>query len=108
MADLTVQEINIVGQVVTFAAASSAGDAFVNDGRTSLRVKNGGVAPITVTIVSQRQCDQGFSHNQAISVAAGETRETGAIDSRFSDTNGKVQVTYSGVSSVTVAAVRQQ
>lgn len=109
MADLTVQDIPAdgTGLVVTYAAAAAGGDAFVNDGRTRLRVKNAGAGSINVTINSQRACNQGFDHDEVAAVAAAEERELGPFDTgRFNDSTGKVQLTYSGVTSVTVAAVK--
>ncbi len=85
------------------AAAGAGGDTFSNDGRTYLYVVNDGLASITVTIDSPRACSYGFSHDVSFSVPASSRRQAGPFNpSRFGTV---VSVAYSGVSSVTVAAV---
>jgi hypothetical protein len=107
MAVLTVQDVVLGGTEVTFAAAAAGGDSFPNDGRTWFRVKNGGGADRTVTVNSQRACDQGFDHDQAVVVTAGEERDIGPFPTeRFNDTSARVVATYSSESGLTVAALR--
>jgi len=90
----------------TLTAAAGGGDAFVNDGRTYFHVANGGGSPINVTIDSQAPCNQGQSHDVVVAVPAGEARLIGKFNQhRYNDSTGKVQVTYSAVTSVTVGAV---
>lgn len=106
MADLTVQSATSAGLEVTFASATSGGDAFVNDGKSILRVKNGDDADMTVTIDSPTECNQGGTHDITVTVTAGEERDIGPfLRNRFNDEDGKVQVTYSAVTSVTVAVI---
>ncbi len=70
-------------------------------------VKNGSAGAITVTANSQVACNQGFDHDQTVSVPAGSELWIGTFaPDRWNDSSGKVQVTYSAVTSVTVAAVR--
>ena len=90
----------------TGAAASAGGDTFDNDGRTFLIVRNGGGSPMTVTVDSTQLCSQGFDHNEptAVSVANGAERWFGPFPpTRFGT---PAAVSYSAVTSVTVAAVR--
>ncbi len=107
---VTVQDVAAValtGLTPTLQAAAAGGDAFLNDGKTMFRVKNGSGAPITVTFTSQQQCNQGSTHSPANSVAAGGDELFGPFSqSRFNDASGLVQVTYSGVTTLTVAALR--
>lgn len=106
MADLTVQQLALAGVTPTFGAAAAGGDTFTNSGRTFLVVKNGGASSVDVTANSVTPCNQGFDHDQAIAVAAGAEKWIGPFPkTRFNDATGKVGVTYSGVTSVTVAAV---
>lgn len=106
MAVLTVQDMTTSGLEVVFVAAGVAGDSFMNDGNTFLRVKNGDVSDKTVTIASPINCNQGFTHNVAIVVTAGEERDIGPfLRNRFNDDTGKVNITYSAITSVTVAAI---
>lgn len=105
MAALVVNKINRSTGLVepTKAAASGGGDTFTNDGATSLEVDNGGGGAITVTVDAVKDCDQGFDHDSVVSVGAGETRRIGPFPkSIFGSTP---DVSYSGVTSVTVAAV---
>lgn len=104
MADLAPQKASLTGLAPTFAAASSGGDTFANDGRTVLHVKNGSAAAITATVDSVTACDQGFDHDAAVSVPAGGERVIGPFDQRrFGAT---VTVNYSATASVSVAALR--
>lgn len=107
MADLTVQAVSLTGAVITPVAAAAGGDTFSNDGRTILRVVNGGASPITATVNSLVACNQGFDHDAAVTVAAGVTKDIGPFPvARFNNSSGKAAVTYSDVTSVTVAAIR--
>jgi len=104
MAQLTVQVIVKTGLNPSFVAANAGGDTFKSEEKTFLVVKNGGGSPITVTIDSKVNCNQGFDHNLEVSVPAAEERWIGIFErSRFT---GTVEVTYSGVTTVTVGAIR--
>lgn len=108
MALLNVQKASLTGLAPAFVAASAGGDSFVNDGKTVLHVKNGGASEITVTINSQQPCNYGFDHDVVVAVPAGGERIIGPFrQDRFNDANGQVAVTYSAVTSVTVAAIAQ-
>lgn len=107
MADLTVQVISLLGIVPSYAAAAVGGNAFLNSGREYFHVKNGSAASIDVTVDSVAPCNQGFDHNVVVAVAASAEKLIGPFPkSRFNDAAEKVQVTYSAVTTVTVAAVR--
>ena len=106
MAQLTVQKISQTGLAPAFAAAAAGGDTFANGGRAILHVKNGGAGSINVTINSVKPCDQGFDHDVVVAVPAAGERIIGPFDpARFNDSSGNVSVTYSGVTTVTVAAL---
>lgn len=104
---MTVTTVNPSGTVdPTPVAAAGGGDQFTNNGKTLLKVVNGSGGSITVTIAAQRSCDQGSTHNIANAVAAGATELMGPFDpARYSDASGFVQVTYSGVTSLTVVPI---
>lgn len=107
MAVLSVQTSDLDGLVVSYEAADAAGDEFVNDGRTEFRVRNNDASAKQVTITSQRQCNQGYTHDEGGSVAAGDEAVFGPFDvARFNDNNGRVQVSYDDVTSVEVAVVK--
>lgn len=102
MALLALQSISKAGLNPAFVAAGAGGDTFANDGSTSLHVKNGGAGAITVTVASDKLCDQGFDHDVAVNVPIGGERIIGPFrPKRF---GGIAAVSYSGVTTVTVAA----
>jgi hypothetical protein len=106
MAVLDKQKINSNGVAPTFSAASATGDQFKNDENTFLHVKNGSAASITVTISSQETCNHGFVHHLSIAVPAGGERMVGPFNrTRFNNDTGNVEVSYSAVTTVTVAAI---
>lgn len=107
MATLAVQAVLQSGIVPTFTAASAGGDLFPNDGRTYLHIKNGGAGAVTVTVDSFTPCSYGFDHDIVISIPAGAERIIGTFPpNRFNNDSSMVSVSYSGVTSVTVAAFR--
>lgn len=110
MALLAKQTPTIGGTVAAYAAASAGGDSLVNSGREFLAVKNGGGSSINVTISSgSNKCSFGVSgsnHDKVVAVAAGAEQFIGPFDkNQFNDVNGQVQITYSAVTSVTVAVL---
>lgn len=110
MAVLTVQRATTAGVAITLDAAAGGGDSFANDGNTVFRIANGAGSPMTVTFDSPNTCDFGISanaaHDRAVVVSNGVTLEIGPFaQARFNDSNGRVQVTYSDATSVTVAAI---
>jgi hypothetical protein len=106
MALLTVQKLSKSGVVPSFAAATSGGDTFSNDGATTFRVKNGDSGSHTVTFHAQSPCSQGFTHDIAVTVGAGVEKDIGPFDpTHYNDGTQLVHVTYDAVTSVTVAAV---
>jgi hypothetical protein len=109
MAALTVQDVTRSGLTPTFAAATSTGDSFANNGSTFLYVKNGHTAAQSVTVDSQyAPLPVGTAQSDAVvSVAAGGEALIGPFPTRsFNDADGLVQVTYSGVTALTVAAIK--
>lgn len=85
------------------AAADVAGDSFTNDGKTMLYIYNGAGAPITLTLVVQYTVDSKAVTNPTLSVTNGEGRLVGPFPTQiYNDANGRVNVTYSAVATVTV------
>lgn len=116
MAALTLQPILVSGLAPAYVAASAGGDTIAapwGDERTFLHVKNGDVASMTVTInpVSPTSIKApGVGHVAvpaiSVSVGAGSEKMIGPIPAAYVDAAGKVNVAYSAVTSVTVAALR--
>jgi len=104
MAQLSVQGISRDGLSPSFQAAGSGGDSFANDGKVFLHVKNGDTVNHVVTVNAAKPCNYGTYHNLVVTVPAGEERIIGLFPTyRFNDDNENVQVSYDGVTSVTVA-----
>jgi hypothetical protein len=107
MAALTVQSLS-AGAAIALSSAAGGGDTFANTGIERLMVTNGGGSPITVTIDSPGQCNFGVlanaAHDLAVTVAAGATKILPPLAvNQYGET---ASITYSGVTSVTVAAIR--
>lgn len=109
MATLTTQSITTTGLQPTYAAASAGGDAMVADSTSFLHVKNGSGGSITVTLVTPATVDTNLAvADRAIAVAAGTDQMIAVPDSLYRDpTTGLASITYSGVTSLTVAAIRR-
>lgn len=108
MALLTTQTVVPGGLNPTFVAASGGGDTVTPGNDVFLIVKNGGGAPITVTVDSVTPCNYGVDHDLVVSVTNAQERWIGPLPAtRFAQAStGLVNVTYSAVTTVTVAAVR--
>jgi hypothetical protein len=107
MAELTYQQADIDGVTVAMAAASGGGDTVRANDRGALLVTNGDASSKTVTIAVPGNTRFGQAEpDVAITVAAGATKLIGPFPRALVDpTDGFVHVSYSAVTSVTVAAV---
>lgn len=112
MALLAVQTMTTAGLAPTTTAAAGGGDTVApagpGDDRTFLYVNNAGGSPINVTIADPGTTPAGNAGTPtAVAVANGAFKfipiPTGAI----SASTGLASITYSAVTSVTVAAVRR-
>lgn len=109
MALLTVVDISRAGVVADGAAAAGGGDKFANDGKTFALIKNGGGAPITVTLVTPATSDpEGLAiTDKTVTINAGVTKAIGPFPKGiYDDADGNANLSYSGVTSVTVIALR--
>jgi hypothetical protein len=108
VATLAVQTPSTSGITPTYSAVA-ASDEFPNDGRTYVHVKNGGGSSDNVTFNSQQPCNQGADHDIVVAVPNGQERIIGPFPAdRFNDpTTGRVVMTHSFQTSVTVAVIRQ-
>ncbi len=107
MALLTIQQAGGAGLAPTYTAANTT-DTFVGDGRTMLHVKNGGGGSITATISSHAVPGVGEQTlDKVITIpAAGERMIGGILPGAYTDNTGIATVTYSGVTTVTAAAIQ--
>jgi len=115
MATLTVQTYDESGTDLTLSSATGGGDQFANSGRESLIIVNNDASSKTVTIAAQTTSfeDTDFGNavkqDQSVTVSAsGGVAKIGPFSKRaFNDGSGNVQITYSAVTSLEVAVVRE-
>lgn len=107
MALLAPQQIQITGLEMATQAAAGGGDTLEPGDDIFLEVHNGDASDKTVTVVVP-----GTEYGQnrpdiAVVVTAGERRKIGPFPRDLADpTTGLVNITYSAVTSVTVALCR--
>ena len=93
----------------TYAAAAGGGDTLKGGDNVRLLVRNGGGAPITVTIPAYpTTTDYGAAiPGLVVSVPAAGEKWIGPLNgSKYTNpATGNVEVTYSGVTTVTVAVI---
>ena len=108
MAQISTQQIGIGGVKPTYVAATAGGDSFSPEGRTFLHIKNGGGSPVTVTVTAVGTGPGGNPvSNRVISIPATDERMIGPFDpAGFADANANGAIAYSGVTTVTIAAMR--
>lgn len=95
-------------QIDNGAAADVAGDSFANTGVEYLVVENASAGPVTATFAVQAQIDGlPVSAGKQVVVPAGATFIIGPFPKQFyNDGNGRVNVTYSAVTTVSVKVVK--
>lgn len=106
MATLTPVSATQTG-AITYAAASAGGDAVSMGTRTTaaLVVRNASGSAVTVTIAGAVPCNQGSTHNVVQSCPAGADTEINVPSYTINPATGLSAVTYSAVTSVTVAVI---
>lgn len=112
MANITPVQLKGDGTAaVTFAAATGGGDTVINavpgstTSGTVLVVNNGGGAPITVTLAGVTACNFNVVHNPTYTVTNGTVQHI-PVPAQCINSSSQVGVTYSAVTSVTVAAYK--
>ena len=107
MATLATQLINLEGLEEVPVAAAGGGDQFLNNGDHFFHAINASGGDIIITFASPSQHKGLDIENPAVTVTAGEERFIGPFPSGvFNDASGYVQVTYDGVTSLTVAVLK--
>ena len=113
MAELTLQQITEAGDSgVTYTSAEAGGDTADNGGTTFLHIKNGSGESITVTITAETTSvdsniygDLTKANASIVVSASGEAFIGPFKPSAFNNNDGEIAITYSGVTSLTIAAL---
>lgn len=106
MALLTAAVAALGGTNPNFVAASGGGDTFQYQPNSFLHVRNGSGAAITVTVVVPGNTEFGVAQpDPTVSVPAGGDRLIAIRPGLVDPATGTAGVTYSAVTSVTVAVV---
>lgn len=107
MALLSTAVSTVAGTTITYAAAAGGGDTFARaSDYQDVRVKNGSGSPITVTMVIPGNTPEGQPWpDVAVSVPAGGEKSIRVPASAVDSSTGFCSLTYSGVTSLTVAVV---
>ena len=110
MALLATQKIDEDGLVASYAAATGGGDSFVNDGRIVLHAKNGSGGALTVTVAAENATTEkpgyGTLTKANSAVAVGATAEAFLGPFPTIAFGVATEITYSGVTSLTIAVLR--
>lgn len=112
MALLAIQTMTTAGLTPTTSPASVGGDtvtlASTTDVGSFLQVTNGGGSSITVTIADPGNTPAGSPGTPAaVSVAAGATKLIPLLPASVNTATNVISIAYSGVTTVTVAAIRR-
>lgn len=114
MATLTPKAPTLAGTTLAPSSAAAGGDTFANPrGTAMLYVKNGGGSSINVTLTAQQTkrpaegpWPEATVPDVVVAVAAGVEKIIGPIPSAYNTDTGNVAVSYSAVTSVTVAVIQ--
>jgi hypothetical protein len=116
MATLSIQTYDETGTDLTMAAASAGGDQFANPNEdVELVIVNNDTSGKTVTVTAQNTSfdddtyGESVKQDQSVTVSAsGGVAKIGPFPKRaFNDGSGNVQITYSAVTSLEIAAVKR-
>lgn len=108
MATLTPVQAQLTGAVVTMAAASVGGDKVHGSDNVAILVTNGDATSTNVTIAVPGNTRAGQAEpDVVVAVAAGATKIIGPLSDFLEDraTDRLVAITYSKVTTLTVAAI---
>jgi hypothetical protein len=108
MAILVTQKTSASGLTPSFQAASSGGDQYEPASDTILYFKNGSGSPITVTVVTTASIYGQPISNVSVTVPANGEILAGPYDPGMVAQSGSslANLTYSGVTSLTVAVIQ--
>ena len=102
-----IQDVLETGLSATYEAANVDGNFFSNNNITCFHLINEAITPVTVTITSRIPDNFGITHDQTVTVpASSETVINYMSKRRFNDINLYTDITYSAVTTLTVAAMK--
>lgn len=110
-ADFSTQAVErTTGLTPAYTAAQAAGsgsNSFLNDGRTFIHIKNGGASPITATFQTPGSVNGLAISDLVITIANAAEKVVGPFEPGiFNQSDGKVYVDWSGVTTVTAGVFR--
>lgn len=109
MATLSVQTTARTGNGLepVLGSANGGGDEFVNNGVEFVEIDNGDGSPVTITFETPQLVDTLAVDERVVVIPAGERRLVGPFSgSTYNDALSKVQITYSGVTSLTIGVFK--
>ncbi len=109
MADITAQTAARSANELTMASAAAGGDTFTNTGIELLLIINGSGSPITLTVTTPQTVDSEADlavADLAIVIPAGEQHLIGPFPkAHYNNSSDQVSLSYSAVTSVTLAVI---
>lgn len=105
MAALTLQVLVPGGSASVLTAAAGGGDTCAAGDGVFLEANNGSGAPITITLVTPGTVDGLAIADRAVIVPAGERWKI-PVPRLFAKADGQCDLTYSGVTTLTVGCFR--
>jgi hypothetical protein len=93
------------GTPPTYAAAAAGGDTAPVGSHLFLHIKNGGGSPITATLAVPGNTWNGIATPDTPFVISNGAERMIPLDSRYQQSDGRAAITYTAVTSVTVAVV---
>lgn len=106
MATFDVDQVVRGGMEPTFETANELGDAFLNDGKVWIHVKNG-AAELVLTLVTQQTVDGEAVDDKTVTIGASTEQAVGTFPPEvYNDGDGLVQLTYSKHEEVTIAFLK--
>lgn len=108
MSTLTIQDPGRAGAELDLThAAAAGGDQWLNTGKEILVIKNADISSHNVKVTVQATPDGKDVTERTITVGAGKTFATDVFPKNvYNDAGGYAQITYSAVTSVTIAVLR--
>jgi len=107
MADIPVTGFTGDGTSITYTSVNSGGDTVSNNGRVLLLFQNGSGSDYDITFTTTTTVDGEDVADKTVTVPANGDYVAGPFERQFyNNSNGKIDISYSGTTSLTVAAVQ--